>query len=1059
MVKEPFKIPSFSVVTIFICITLMGLALLPLLPYRSKATAELPKVNVRFKTRSHLTPRIVENEITNKLEQTLSRTENVTSVSSTSNSEYGEVRLELADGTDMQKAKFDIATNINNVWDQISPVALYPEIHVVTAERGRHAFMRYSVSANQPVDRLTKYAERNIIPKISLVDGVGSLGYSKAADNQYLLRYDQQVLDNMGIESGQIVSAINQGSVKSLLGLVPCADADNGVRMLRLSLQSSVSDLKKLTVVSRDGKRIPLSSLAEIIPVDNNNDSNTRINGQNTILIDITAKENANEMAVSKDVRKIVDEIRQDAPDGFSIQLQDDSSEKVASEIQNIVVRSAMTILILVLFLFVSTRNTKVVLSTISSLVAALLISVIGYYLFHVEMNMYALAGITISLSLMIDNSIVMANQILRENNINVFQPMLAATLTTIGALSIVFFLDTTQRITLESFTIVIIINLTVSLFTATFFVPTMMDKMNIPRQERRLRTSSKRAHIAIAFNRHYERAIVFLSRHRIATLAALVLSFGLPVYLLPISLRGDSKAEKLYNMTIGSDYYNEKMRPNVNKLLGGSLYRLHKTIPKIEEYEKKDHDIPVITIGATLPPGGTADMMNIPIKKMENIVGDLPGIKKILTNINGTESAYIYIYFHKDAIRQGLPNNAKNKIIDTALSISGIAWTVAGPGNAQFANTTTQVAGEYEMTLKGYNYDELNRYAGLLRDSLESEKRVRDVTISSQGMLWIQNYSEFDLKLSPTALDRHSLTVTDVNRGISERLGGGNIMQVDENGETRELQLQTTQYAYDDLWNLTNKPININGTSIKLADMASVKKHVVPMDIYKADQQYQLYVQFNYKGSVSAAYGMIDKKLESFSKMLPMGFSINDTSKYKNTGKNGISAALILVIIAIVFVTASVLLNSLKQPFAIIMVIPVSFIGMFLAFHSLRVPFNDGGMAALVLLCGQTVNASIYLTYEYNVIRKRHAALSCQRAFVKSWNRKITPICLTIISTILGFLPFVIGNNAENEFWHSLSIGTIAGLATSLLGVFVFLPAFLVSRKSNKATSQDNHY
>ena len=108
---------------------------------------------------------------------------------------------------------------------------------------------------------------------------------------------------------------------------------------------------------------------------------------------------------------------------------------------------------------------------------------------------------------------------------------------------------------------------------------------------------------------------------------------------------------------------------------------------------------------------------------------------------------------------------------------------------------------------------------------------------------------------------------------------------------------------------------------------------------------------------------------------------------------------------------------------------------------------FDQGGFASFVLLCGITVNASIYILNEYNQIRERIPAISPIRAYLKAWNAKITPIFLTVISTILGFIPFMLGTDKE-AFWFPLAAGTIGGLIMSILGIFFYLPIFTLKKE-----------
>lgn len=68
-------------------------------------------------------------------------------------------------------------------------------------------------------------------------------------------------------------------------------------------------------------------------------------------------------------------------------------------------------------------------------------------------------------------------------------------------------------------------------------------------------------------------------------------------------------------------------------------------------------------------------------------------------------------------------------------------------------------------------------------------------------------------------------------------------------------------------------------------------------------------------------------------------------------------------------------------------------------------------------------------------------------RAYTKAWNAKILPIFLTVVSTILGFIPFMVGTDKE-AFWFPLAAGTIGGLVMSIIGIFFFLPVFSLKRK-----------
>ena len=192
----------------------------------------------------------------------------------------------------------------------------------------------------------------------------------------------------------------------------------------------------------------------------------------------------------------------------------------------------------------------------------------------------------------------------------------------------------------------------------------------------------------------------------------------------------------------------------------------------------------------------------------------------------------------------------------------------------------------------------------------------------------------------------------------------------------------------------------------------------------------------------------MLDREVEALNKILPMGYTAEKEESGWGWGKkDNRQYWLIGLLIVIIFFTTSVLFNSIKQPLAVIFVIPVSFIGVFLTFYWFKLNFDQGGFASFILLSGITVNASIYILNDFNRIRRERPGLSSLKAYIKAWNSKIIPIFLTVVSTMLGFIPFMVGTTRE-AFWFPLAAGTIGGLAMSIVGIWVFLPLMVVRRR-----------
>ncbi|MDL2303755.1 efflux RND transporter permease subunit, partial [Bacteroides sp. OttesenSCG-928-D19] len=588
------------------------------------------------------------------------------------------------------------------------------------------------------------------------------------------------------------------------------------------------------------------------------------------------------------------------------------------------------------------------------------------------------------------------------------------------------------------------------------FLVPALVDKMHLHKRapkSKRLqlpfithhRTVFKRA--AVVFTRFYRILIRFLCRWRVAVCILMVLLFGLPVFMIPEKLEGEGKWTEFYNKVFGSPTYKEKVKPVTDKVLGGSL-RLF--VQKVYEgsYFTRNEEV-VLYVNANLPNGSTLEQMNNLVKRMEIYLSEFKEIKQFQTSVYSPLRGNISIYFTDEHQRSGFPYSLKSNIISKALQLGGGSWGVYGLQDMGFSNDVRENAGSFRINMYGYNYDELYTYAEQLKARLLERRRIKEVLINSEFSWWKDDYREFYFDLNKTRMAEEGISAMDLFASMQPIFGKdmetGNVAT--DNGLER-IKLSSRQSHEYDVWALQYFPYQVNGRQYKLGDLAIVEKGQMPQQVAKENQQYRLCVQYEYIGSSEQGRKLQERDLEEFNKKLPMGYTAEPESNswYWNK-KDNKQYLLLLVIIAIIFFISSILFNSLRQPLAIIFVIPVSYIGVFLTFYWFKLNFDQGGFAAFVLLCGITVNASIYVLNEYNSIRRRSPGLSPLRAYTKAWNAKVMPIFLTIVSTILGFIPFMVGTDKES-FWFPLAAGTIGGLVMSLIGVFFLLPILTLKKR-----------
>lgn len=757
-----------------------------------------------------------------------------------------------------------------------------------------------------------------------------------------------------------------------------------------------------------------------------------RINGLNSVYLSVTAEASANQLRLGEAIQHEMAVISAKLPLDYEIHTSYDATEYIRSELNKIYFRTGLTLLILMLFVWFTTRRLRLLFLIMVSLLVNMAVAIIFYYLFGLEMQLYSLAGITVSLNLMVDNTIVMADHIRYRHNLKAFLSVLAATLTTIGALVIVFFLDEEIRINLQDFATVVIVNLAVSLVVALFFVPALMKQIGlIERAERVGKGRIRRFRFAVWFNWQYARLIRFCARWRWGIAVLFVLAFGLPVFLLPERLEGEEHWKSLYN----------EYRPLANTVLGGTL-RLF--VEKVYEgsYFGRNDEV-VLYANANLPNGSTLEQMNSLISRMEAYLSTYSEIRQFHTTIYNAWRASIAVHFKKEVANGNFPYTLKAAMISKALELGGGSWNIYGLQDQGFSNDVLENAGAYRIQMTGYNYDELYAWAEKLKERLMEHRRIKEVLINARFSWWKDDYEEFFFELDRDRMAQENIAPVQLFSSMRSTFAGnvevGNVITPEGSEKIRLYSRQGGEY---DVWSMLFRPYGLpEGKFYKLSEFATVKKGQQPQEVVKENQQYSLCLQYDYLGSAEMGKKVQHDILEEFATALPMGYTAEGVDNNWGWGGSDHKQFLFLfVVIAIIFFTTGILFNSLSQPLLIILMIPVSYIGVFLTFYLFRLNFDQGGFASFVLLCGITVNAAIYILNEYNGLRRRFPRMSSCRAYLKAWNTKIIPIFLTVVSTVLGFIPFLVGSEKE-AFWFPLAAGTIGGLLMSGVALFFLLP------------------
>ena len=881
--SNPRNLSSFTLIVTFVCLSLIGVVLVPLLPVKLAPSRSLPGLTVSFSMPGN-SSRVIEAEVTSKLEAMMARVKGIRKVNSTSDNGSGSISLELDKHADIDVTRFEVSTIIRQTWPQLPEGVSYPQLSTRRSDdKASRPFITYTLNAPANPILIQQYAEENIKPVLGQLKGIYKVELNGATPMEWQLEYDSDQLSRLGITLQAVQRAINRHYEKEFLGICSIEKGAEGREWIRLVRTSTEKEMEfepgAIQLQAEDGTMVTLDKLIKVRHVEERPQSYYRINGLNSVYLYITAEETANQLNLSGEVKHLMGELQQKMPPGYEVHISYDATEYIQKELDKIYFRTGLAVLSLLLFVALITRNLRYLFLIVTSLAVNISVAVILYYAFGLEMQLYSLAGITISLNLVIDNTIVMTDHILHRRNLKAFVSVLAATLTTIGALVIIFFLDEKIRLNLQDFAAGVIINLAVSLFVALFFVPSMIDKIGLEKKKRRKRrrfllrpTFMKR--LTVYFTRFYQGVIYYLCRFRVIACLLLLLGFGLPVFMLPEKMEGEGKWVEYYNKVFDNPTFKDKVKPVINKALGGSL-RLFAEKVYEGSYFNRDEGEVVLSVYATLPNGSTLEQMNVLIKRMETYLSDFKEIRQFQTYIYNARQANIQIYFTKENQRSGFPYTLKANIISKALTLGGGSWSVYGLQDQGFSNDVRESAGSFRVKLYGYNYDELSYWTEQLKEKLLLHRRIKEVTVNSEFSWWKDDYSEFYLDLDRLRMAKEHITATQLFAALRPVFGRdiycGNVLF---DSQTEQLKLSSVQGQRYDVWGLVNIPFFIDGRSYKLADFATVRKGQSPQKVAKENQQYRLCLQYEYIGSSEQGKKLLKKDLEEFNKILPMGYT-----------------------------------------------------------------------------------------------------------------------------------------------------------------------------------------
>ncbi|MDZ7622707.1 MAG: efflux RND transporter permease subunit [Candidatus Competibacteraceae bacterium] len=394
--------PVFAIV-VSLLIVVGGVMALRELPVR-----ELPDVDasvVTVTTRyTGAAPAIIDTEITEIIEGAVARVDGVQRIESNSREGVGQTRVIFSPDRNIDSAAADVRDAVGSVANRLPDEADEPR--VVKADSDSQPVMRVSLTSDRlSGEELTDLAERVVVDRLTTVSGVGEVTVSGARRRAIRVWLDNGALAARGLTVADVEAALRRANVE-----LPSGRLESSSRQLAVRINSrlqTVEEFRNLTIVQRDGYPIRLFELAEVERGVEDDSSQVRTNGENSVTLGIIRQSRANTLEVSAGVRAELERIRSQLPESVQMTVATDDALFIQASIVEVLktLLIAVGIVVLVIFAFLqSVRATLIPAVTIPVAVIGsfMLLAALGF-----SINLLTLLALILAIGLVVDDAIV----------------------------------------------------------------------------------------------------------------------------------------------------------------------------------------------------------------------------------------------------------------------------------------------------------------------------------------------------------------------------------------------------------------------------------------------------------------------------------------------------------------------------------------------------------------------------------------------------------------------------------------------------------------------------
>ncbi len=934
----------------------------------------------------------MESQVTDKLEEAVSRIDGIDSITSTS-----------SNGMSVVIVKFFLEKNINeatnDVRDKVSAVRLPTNAKSPLVSKldigGASVVNVFLTAKNDTLANLMIFADEKVKPRIEKLGGVGAINIIGYKNREIKIFPNIDSLNKYGVTITELNNAVAKENIK-----VGGGKLITNTKELVLKTQAdalSVDELKQIQIKDN----IKLSDIATVVDSLSDATSYASLNGTEGVMLEVQKISGTNTIDIVNKVKNVIPEVQKLAGNKYDVKILNDTSPFIIESLRGVEFDLMYGAFLATIIVFVFLRNITITFVSALSIPASIMgtFALMDYMGF--ELNKMTLIGLTLAIGIIIDDAIVVIENIYKkmEAGLGKYEAAyegtkeMAFTILAISAMLLAVFVPVSFMSGIvgqffESFAMTVGFAIIISYTIALSFIPSLSAR-TLNKGESKIYSMSEPFFKSL--EKGYEKLLILTLRFKYIVI---FLVFAMLIGSLSLFPK------------IGMDFIPKEDKGEFEIALKAnadiSLEEMIKKTKSVENMIKKDKNVEYTTLS----------------------VGSNSLLEK--------HKAVIYVKLIEKSKRElnqeNIVQNFRQQLIPFK---KDMFITAAAIPNIKGAG----VAVPYQIILKSDSLEDLMIAKKNLNEYLAKKKGFVDIDTNLD-----EPKPQIELKILRDRANNLGISASQIAEVISTAFSSDmEISYFEQNGKQYNITLRLNDQNRVSLNDVKKLQLRTkNGDLVFIDGLVEFTTNNALGTINHFDRQRQVTVFADLFGlDLGGAVAYTKAEIDN---LMPKSVTYRFTGFAEEMVKTGqaFGAAIGLSVI-LMFIILAILYESLIQPIIIMVALPLSIIGVMLALYITGLQFSLFVMIGFMLLMGMVgKNAVLLVDFANNAMKYGKDA---EEALIEAGEKRLRPILMTTIAMVFAMLPLALATGLGSESKAPMAIAIIGGLISSMILTLFVVP------------------